>query len=524
MIQALILLPYPGLQTDEALFASVLYEPRNLELALPAFHHRIPLMIISYLGSLKSALYALWFALWPPSTVSVRLPVILLGAWTVWLLFRLLEETVNRRAAWIGALLLATDATFLLTTTFDWGPVALQHWLLLAGLLLLVRFSRTVRAGALAGAFFCFGLGLWDKAIFFWMLSGVALAAVLLLHREIRALISVRRLLIAAGALLVGAAPLLIYNLRYRGPTFRHAQYSAAELGSKARLLQAALNGSSLFGYLTREPDGFLRRDPPSALERAVMVLSDAARQPRTNLLVPALLASLASLIWLRSPVARRAILFAVVAVAVAWLEMALNRDTGGSTHHVVLLWPWPQWMVAAAFSQPLARRRRWLGSILAGAILVVAGANLLVTNEYLAQWIRHGPGSVWSDAIEPLAATLERTPAESVIVTDWGILDSLRLLGRGRWKLYQAIDLASKDALDPAEQRSWQWLLTLPDPVFVGHVPAEESVAGSTRRIAQLAAQSGHGKRLLATVSDRHGRPIFELYRLEPISVPAPR
>ena len=41
------------------------------------------------------------------------------------------------RAALLAAILLATDPTFLLPDTFDWGPLALQHLLVVSGCLLI---------------------------------------------------------------------------------------------------------------------------------------------------------------------------------------------------------------------------------------------------------------------------------------------------------------------------------------------------------------------------------------------------
>ena len=68
--------------------------------------------------------------------------MLLAGVASVWLFFRLLDRIAGRRAAIIGCTLLAVDSTYLLTVCFDWGPVALQHLLLVAGLLLLVRFYQ----------------------------------------------------------------------------------------------------------------------------------------------------------------------------------------------------------------------------------------------------------------------------------------------------------------------------------------------------------------------------------------------
>jgi hypothetical protein len=91
------LLPYPGLQTDEVVFVrpqfnlpgAALFEARIRQ-------HTIALMLLTYLGSLKSLQF------FEPSYISVRLPVILLGGLTVWPVVRLVELMHGRRAAWIA--------------------------------------------------------------------------------------------------------------------------------------------------------------------------------------------------------------------------------------------------------------------------------------------------------------------------------------------------------------------------------------------------------------------------------------
>jgi len=138
---------------------------------LSVFKHKIPMLLISYLGALKAWVYAPILAIWEPSVWSVRVPVLLAGAVTLFLFWMLLERTVSRRAALAGTALLAFDTTFLLTTCFDWGPVALQHLLAVSAALLLVRFHTTGSRRMLGAAFFLLGLALWDKALFGWTLT-----------------------------------------------------------------------------------------------------------------------------------------------------------------------------------------------------------------------------------------------------------------------------------------------------------------------------------------------------------------
>ncbi|MGC8792761.1 MAG: glycosyltransferase family 39 protein [Bryobacteraceae bacterium] len=512
------------MQTDEALFASLIYEPRSLEHFVQIFQVRIPLMVMSYLGGLKALVYAAWFRLWPPSVWSLRVPVVLAGAGSVCLFFRLLNKTLGRRAAWIGAILLATDTSFLLLTTFDWGPVALQHLLLLAGLDLLVSFHRTGQRRQLALAFLLFGLALWDKAIFAWMFSGLVVATLIVLRRELARALDSRNVATALVALVAGASPLIVYNFRHHGPTFRNARYDASDLSGKLHLLRSTLDGSALFGYLTREDDGRRRLDAPTALERASVALSDLAGRPRRNLALPALAACLALLALLGRSPARRAVLFAIVATAVAWTQMALNQGTGGSAHHAVLLWPLPQWIIAATVAEASRRVARAGATLAAITLAMLAGASLLVTNEYLAQFVRHGPAPYWTDAMGPLVQRLQSTPAGAVVIVDWGILDSARLLSRGRLPLFQAIDLASREELDGAWLRALQWLFERPDPVFVGYAAEQRDTAPGGARLTRHASRLGYARQVLYEVIDRHGRRVFEVCRFRAISDPDPQ
>ena len=122
--------PQAGIENDEALFGSVIYQQPGIDYGDKIAGHHVPLMLMSYLGALKSWVYAPIFRFWRPSVTSLRVPVILLGAVTVWLFFILLQRIADDRTAIVGTVLLSTDTLFLLTTYYDWGPVVLQHLLL----------------------------------------------------------------------------------------------------------------------------------------------------------------------------------------------------------------------------------------------------------------------------------------------------------------------------------------------------------------------------------------------------------
>src|ERR1035437_2924392 len=118
-----------GLQNDESLFANGIFKPYAVVYTYPWGRAGLPVMLMSYLGALKSWIYRPIFELFGTGASAVRVPMVLAGVASVWLFYLLLRRAAGERAALFGCGLLAADSLYLLTTCFDWGPVALQHLL-----------------------------------------------------------------------------------------------------------------------------------------------------------------------------------------------------------------------------------------------------------------------------------------------------------------------------------------------------------------------------------------------------------
>ncbi|MGA7833981.1 MAG: glycosyltransferase family 39 protein, partial [Acidimicrobiales bacterium] len=490
----------------EALFASPLFPPTAWLYRIRLFHHDLPLLLMSYLGTLKTLIYTPIFHWFGVSAMVLRLPVLAAGTATVWLFYLLIRRIAGERAACIGCSLLAADSLYLLTTCFDWGPVALQHLLTVGGLLLVVRFYRERRAPALFVAFLFFGLAVWDKALAFWMLSGIGLAGILTVPRQIFDAVTPRRAAIAAAGFCLGASPFLIYNLGHRFETLReNSTRDFSDIPGRARLLRNTVNGQALFGWLVEEdPQTPAPHAPSDEMETLSARISAFAGHPRHNLMVYGFLLAL-----LVAPLARgpslRAILFALVAMAVAWAQMATTANAGGSVHHIILLWPLPAMVIAIS----LASASRRLGRAgLPAAIAVtalLAGSEMLVTNEYYTMMVRNGGTVPWSDAVYTLSEYMKSVPAKSVSCVDWGIEDSLRLLNRGALPLRWGGDESDADL------RS---LLAQPTSLFLGHSPGREVFPGKTESLTKRAAALGYRRQVLAVIADSFGRATFEVFR----------
>lgn len=519
-LTGLVVLSYPGIQNDEVLFAASVYQiPGGAVFDVTIFQVRVPVMHLTYLGALKTWVYAGILAIAPPSCWIVRVPVLLIGAVTIWLFVRLLGIIHGRAAAWIGGALLATDTMFLLTTCFDWGPVAFQHLLLVAGMSGILSFCLKGSRAALCLGFFCFGLGMWDKALFVWTLTGIAIAGMLVFPGELWRRLSWKNVGLATAGFLLGALPLVIYNCASGFATFRSADGLVFnEFSGKLRGLRGTWDGSALLGYLASGPDETAQsRDARTGIERVSVAVQTAFGQHSRNRLELAIYgALLLAPLWWRTE-SRRLLLFSLIAIAIAWLEMAITKRAGWSAHHVVLLWPIPHLFLAVAFAETCLGWRGMAARRLAACAVVVvvsflALQNLLVTNQYLYQWIRYGSPRAWTDAIYPLADEVRRLQPSEVVIDDWGIFSPLVLLGRGKLPLL-TVDQAFLATNSSEAQKNWD-LGLLERGLWVGHTRAYQEFTAITDQVIGAAGAAGFRKQLIQTVSDGNGRPAFEIFR----------
>lgn len=508
-------IPRLGFEDNEALFAAPILQPRGELHFFSLGHTHVATMLLSYLGALKSWIFGPLIRNVQPSVWIVREPVLVAGAATIWIFYLLLRRIAGERAAVVGAFLLAFDPLNLLTTCFDWGPVALQHLLIVGALFFLVAFYQEGSDWRLGAGFFLLGLALWDKAIAVWMMSGLAVGAIAVMGARVARVITFRRSGIAMCSFMVGCLPLIIYNVQAGWPTFRgNFVLDTTEIGSKARLLKSTFTGEALFGYLTVEDwQTPVPRLPEGPVQTASAWISQLVGHPRRDLGLYGVALALLLMPWVDGGV-RRVVACCTIAFGVAWIQMAITANTGASVHHTILLWPLPQLVVAVSLAAASQRLKRSGVPALIGVLTILLLSSAGVTNEYYAQMVRNGGSVSWTEALFPAVDYLKAASSKKIFCVDWGILNGMRLASKGKLPLAFGTDPLLRSSLTAEDEQVLRYMVSDPEHVFVAHSRQAEFYQGNNEKLTLLASGLGFARQSMTTIADSRGRPVFEVFR----------
>lgn len=449
--------------------------------------HSIPVMVIPYLGALKAWLYQPLLQ-FPVTTLSMRLPLLLIGSCTILFFFLIAKRAAGLVAATAAALLLASDPSFVLVTAYDFGPVAMLHCLMLGGILSLLNR----RIGL---AFALFGLALWHKAVFVWMLGGLT-AAALVYCREWKSHLRPKLMGLAVASFCLGALPLIFYNIAKPAETLRltNVAAGATPIGQKLEMLRYTLDGTGFWGFIT----------------------NDASPAAGTGLPY-VVLAAIAFLPFLRNSAMARPMLSALAYLLVTWGLMAAVPGGGTAVHHSILVYPAPHLFVALAAVQMAQKAGRMATA--AGVLLLLALLlpNLLLLSRFHTSLRRNGTPPIWTEAVNTLSQELTKHRDRRIVPTDWGYAQTLCLLANGNIDMYDISSYVGEKNV--ADIRS---AVLDKDSLFVGHAAGSEQFAGVNAMVDEIANQADRVKARLTTIRDRKAHPRFEIFRYVPRTGPS--
>jgi len=530
----------PGLNYDEAFDvvpAMQLLLGRPIELlrgsGIRIAGRTFPLMVMDYKGTVHTYLTIPFFLLLGINVFTLRLSTVTFATLTLLATYFLARELYGRRAAAIAFFLLAVNPSFVFWSRQGVLWTSIMTLFSTGSLFFLLKWwHKKSQAYLYLGAFFI-GLGLSAKLSFLWF--PLALAATwLTLGRPIPPRLDGVQAAIAALSFLIGASPLIIYNLQTGGTikvlleNLTTSYYGTSNLAFFSNLkVRASQFGALLTGRNFWYLGGGCGNDLYPVLFLAIAVGSlSLAIKARED--------------W-------RKVAFPLLMMAFMVVESCATVSSLWPEHYLILL-PLPQLAIAAGVS--VLVRRSGLSTSQSGdesalscadrgvrerltplnlldlsklalgaAILIVA---LLMGGDLWVDWRYHralaycGGLRAHSDAVYKLADYLDEQGVASPLAMDWGIKTSVQFLTLGRVNPVELFGYESTMDVDPTLEERLAPFLENSDSLFIFH--SKEATAFQGRREAFERLAEAGGKKLMVEkiLYDRGGEPVFELVRVE--------
>jgi hypothetical protein len=467
--------------------------------------YRFPMMSMEYMGALKSWALTMAFALFGTTPVTLRSFGIFVGAlglgWLAWAARRAWGEWVAIGSLW----LVASDASFVLFTCMDFGPVALAFCLrTMAGYAFVRWWQSGIRQWFWLSCGLC-GLGLFDKVNFLGFLVGLATLTALRAWQR-RPWLAWRDAAVGLGCVIFCSLPLWVFNLAKGFVTFRMISLPGQPASLSGLWQLAPARAEALRQMLVGRPDPLLWFNqplPPLPFGLTNGWLLNLSGVAVIGLIALALLRRRWD--WLLLPLLTALILLQIFLVPrPVWI------------HHWIGIYPLPQLMAClfvVALGQTLRRSAlvESLGSlVLAGAIWV----NLALVSGHHLLMVQTGGAGNWSNAIYGLSDHLQQNyPNHDLKVLDWGINNPLFFLSRGKLRTDELFWLEGEPK---ALQTSLVASLNKPQTIFLAHTEAKSNFPVARRTLEIVAAQAGLRLKITKVFYEQQGAPLLEILTVE--------
>jgi hypothetical protein len=373
----------------------------------------------------------------------------------------------------------------------------------MTGLLLLLRWWRGGGTAYLYGAACVWGLALYHKADFLWILAAAAIAGGLFYRHEVRTRLTAGQAGISAAVFSLSAAPFLLMNLLTAGATFRLLAPQLSVADQVVSFFAAvAVRGGQLAGMLSGEAPYRLFMGEPGEPAPAYLVVLPV-------LVFGGCLLLAAQAAGSRGNPGMRKNLFLLTFVTLIFLQTA-KTPTSLMAHHLMALYPLMHGLAAAGIVLALERLRRYFRAGLVVAAMVAAVPGIAATGRVYGALERTGGTGYWSDAVYDLSTFLE-TEARPVALMQWGFTSNLIVLSRGQLTLHRVYkDLMERgtrpELIDPYIDAGTLYLFYAGDAV--GYRAALDALSVSATR-------RGFTPEMVRLFHQRGGGEIYAVYQL---------
>jgi 4-amino-4-deoxy-L-arabinose transferase-like glycosyltransferase len=472
----------PGLQYDEVIFVNA----GNERIGDSFIHERllgVPVMLMSYIGALKSWIYTPVFELFGVSPGTIRGPAVALTTVGLVCLFAGVRRLLGTTVALVALVLVAVDNSVFWMTRDDVGPSAIEFTLKCLAILLGARAIARRRPRDAVLLAVVLALGVFNKLNFVWAVNAAAAISVVMAVAARDSLRTDRGAWIAwGGALAAIYLAFGAYVLSAEVSTGSEVSDLLAHTWTSFRMqMPRVLSGTWFYGYALAPLDG---REWMGLLLAGMFTAGAVVALVRRRWVVCAF--ALATLL--------------VVA------QILVTQDATAGWHYLAVQ---PLFAVVVAYALvalPRALAGRWATHVTVAALAGWVVYSGTLGASYLDRLDHDTANVAWSPAIYRLADQVRDRDA-AIFAADWGIYTPVLAL--------DADPRHQDGAFTLKEPSNREWVraqLEASRPLVVAHT-LERTAFHDAR--SNLFEAAGDLLVLEETIVGLDGDPVFELYRV---------
>lgn len=504
---------YPGLQYDEVLFVNAAIGGIDTSFITYKIGN-IPVHLMTYIGALKSYIYFPIFKLFGVSAYSIRIPVILITCLMLFVVFKLVKLSFNKKIALITLLLLSVNSTLISYTRADVGPNTLELLLKSLSIYFIYKIFKTSKFRYLFFALVCLGLGLFNKINFLWFINSFSFALVIVYYREIFNVLKKYSLIkksLAIVFILISYGSYFSYYYWIQTKYKLHDEISLETIDknyNKVEInIENIVDGDAFYNY---------------ALGDINLRISDYYKVSFGIILIIGLFINL---FYKNEKLYKKAYFFNLLISATTLLQVLLTKQAT-APWHVITLYPfitillvyslYSFYIIFTNINLKFRYKYTLVNTVSFLIILMLFSYNIFVYSKYIGIYKETVKNSAWTPKIYSLAE-YTKTHDDKFVSLDWGIHNQLIILTQQKNKyVEQAFYL---NTYPDDVQKKWfydNYLNPALDYKFITHGEKTSLVTNSRVNFMKVALDSDISLKKVATFADEKN-VMFEIY--EPLT-----
>ncbi len=511
IILAVIKIQNPGVHFDEAIHVNAALGGIDQTFIFRKIGN-LPVLLMPYVGALKSYLTASIFYFFGVSPLTIRLPMILLAAFGILLAYFTAKKYLGAIVALIATLLLALDPSFIALTRVDFGPVVIAFVARILALLLFWKFVQKARLKYLLALLLTLALGIYNKLDFIWFFNALVFAGTIIYFKDFKKLITSKKnrrrwffvSIIFIGLTILAGYYLLIshhFNLFSARAAFSLNYWTRTQnvLGNLFYQLNGELFYNNAFG--------FLHTALGKVISWTVIVL----------IVISSLLVALDPLKLLKH---KKEFWFFVLLFLGIFAQIFVTKKAVWPWH-TFASYPFLTFIIAYCFYalylylNKLAQNKLIASLLLTALLAGLSLYNVWMYSQYIRVYDKPLYKVYWANEIYDLIDYTKASRKKFVSV-DWGIHNQLIVFTGIKDKYFNASFILNNKKLSATEKNKLieQFLIDPKHTLYILHTRHDSLFKVARDNFLELVDLAGHKPQKIKDFTDGQ-KIIFEIYKL---------